>query len=48
MHLILVDSTTHERVDCRIWDLADAHTAMKCLRDGFHLAVVSSSQSGGA
>ena len=48
MHLVLVDSTTHERVDARWWVLGDAHTAMACLREGCHLAVVSSNKSGGA
>ena len=42
MHLVLVDSTTYERVDDRWWVIGDAHTAMECLRDGCHLAVVSS------
>ena len=42
LHLILIDSTTHERVDARWWVLADAHAAMACLREGCHLAVVSS------
>ena len=46
MHLVLVDSTTHERVDCRIWDLADAHTAMAQLLTGQHLAVIQSGDAG--
>ena len=47
MHLVIVDGTTHERVDDRWWVIGDAHTAMAYLRDGYHLAAVSSSQSCG-
>ena len=43
MKLVLVDSTTHERIDERWWSLVDAHAAMGCLREGCHLAVVSGS-----
>ena len=48
LYLILVDALTHERIDARCWSLHDAHDAMACLREGCHLAVVSSSQVGGA
>jgi len=41
LHLVLVDSTTHERVDDRWWVIGDAHAAMAYLREGCHLAVIS-------
>ena len=40
MKLVLVDSTTHERVDDRWWVIGDAHTAMAQLLTGQHLAVI--------
>ena len=40
MKLVIVDGTSHERVDCRVWDLADAKGAMALLLPGQHLAVV--------
>ena len=31
MKLVIVDGTSHERVDCRVWELADAKGAMALL-----------------
>ena len=46
MKLVIVNDATHERVDCRIWDLADAHTALALLMPGQHLAVIQSGETG--
>ena len=40
MKLVIVNGATHERVDCRIWDLSDAKGALALLMPGQHLAVV--------
>ena len=46
MKLVIVNGATHERVDCRIWDLADAKGAMALLLPGQHLAVFSEGDTG--
>ena len=46
MKLVIVDGTPHERVDCRVWDLADAKGAMALLLTGQHLAVIQSGETG--
>ena len=39
MQLVIVD-LTHERVDSRVWPLADAASALAELLPGQHLAVI--------
>ena len=46
MKLAIVNGATHERVDCRIWDLSDAKGAMAQLLTGQHLAVIQSGETG--
>jgi hypothetical protein len=46
MKLVIVNGATHERVDCRIWDLADAKGAIAQLLTGQHLAVIQSGDAG--
>ena len=40
MKLVIVNGATHERVDCRVWELAGAKGAMALLLPGQHLAVI--------
>ena len=40
MKLVIVDGATHERVDSRVWSLADAASALAELLPGQHLAVI--------
>ena len=40
MKLVIADGISHERVDCRVWDLADAKGAMALLLHGQNLAVI--------
>ena len=46
MKLVIVDGTSHERVDCRVWELADAKGALALLMPGQHLAVISEGDTG--
>ena len=40
MQQVIVDALTHERVDSRVWSLADAASALAELLPGQHLAVI--------
>ena len=40
MHLVIVDGISHECVDCRMFALVDAASALALLMHGQHLAVI--------